>query len=86
MELYNITQLLCVSYFDTSTKKFKPSFSCSFSLEEVIIERFKGMKVPVLYNLACGHGREKLTLPMGVAATLDADSGILYLREGAVKR
>jgi muramoyltetrapeptide carboxypeptidase len=67
-------------------KKSKPSFSCSFSLEEVLIERFKGIKVPVLYNLACGHGREKLTLPMGVAATLDADSGILYLREGAVKR
>jgi muramoyltetrapeptide carboxypeptidase len=67
-------------------KKFNPSFSCTFSLEEVLIERFKGMRMPVLYNLACGHGREKLTLPIGIAATLDGDSGNLYLREGAVKK
>lgn len=67
-------------------KKYQPSFSCTFSLEEVLIQKFKDLKVPVLYNLACGHGREKLTLPLGIAATLDADAGHLYLREGAVKK
>lgn len=64
--------------------RLEPSFSCSFSLEEVLMERLQPLKVPVLYNLSCGHGHDQLTLPIGIAATLDADRGTLTIREGSV--
>ncbi|MDW7673669.1 MAG: LD-carboxypeptidase [Bacillota bacterium] len=71
---------------ECTPKQFQPSFSCTFSLEEVLIDRFKALGIPVLYNLACGHGQEKLTLPIGIDATLDADAGVLLIREGAVRK
>ena len=65
-------------------RAYQPSFYCTFSLEEILMEKFKEMQVPVLYNLTCGHGKDCFTLPVGVAVTLDADEGVIKIREGAV--
>jgi muramoyltetrapeptide carboxypeptidase len=40
--------------------------------------------VPVLYNLPLGHGATLATLPLGVQATLDADSKTLTIDEPAL--
>lgn len=56
----------------------------SFSLEEILRERLEPLGVPVLKGLAFGHIAEKLTLPIGLPATLDADAGTLTFDEGAV--
>jgi muramoyltetrapeptide carboxypeptidase len=40
--------------------------------------------VPVLYGLTIGHTDDQLTLPLGVAATLDATRGTLEIKEAAV--
>ena len=50
---------------------------------EVIGERLGSLGVPVLYGFAAGHGREQLTLPLGVLAVLDADRGTLAFPEAA---
>jgi len=54
----------------------------SFSLGEILRERFS--HVPSISGLSFGHIEKKLTLPIGVRATLDADAGTLTIEESAV--
>jgi muramoyltetrapeptide carboxypeptidase len=56
----------------------------SKTLEEVLTGRLGGLDVPVLYNLPLGHGATLATLPLGVQATLDADSKTLTIDEPAL--
>ena len=56
----------------------------SFSLEDVLRDRFGSLPIPVISGLSFGHIEQKLTLPLGVMATLDADAGTLTIDEGAV--
>ncbi|HEX9981838.1 MAG TPA: LD-carboxypeptidase [Thermoanaerobaculia bacterium] len=55
-----------------------------FSLEDVLRDRFGGLAKPALSGLSFGHIEQKLTLPVGVRATVDADAGTLSLDEAAV--
>jgi muramoyltetrapeptide carboxypeptidase len=56
----------------------------SFSLEDVLRDRFGALPVPAISGLSFGHIEQKLTLPVGVMATLDADAGTLSIDEPAV--
>lgn len=56
----------------------------TFSLEDVLRDRFGSGPAPAISGLSFGHIEQKLTLPIGVTATLDADAGTLEVREGAV--
>ncbi|HYJ46820.1 MAG TPA: LD-carboxypeptidase [Pyrinomonadaceae bacterium] len=63
---------------------FKPSFASPYSFGEVLDNILGQLKVPVLSGLTIGHTADQLTLPLGVAATLDADAGTLEIKEAAV--
>lgn len=54
------------------------------SLEDVLRDRFEGGAAPAISGLSFGHIEQKLTLPVGVLARLDADAGTLEVLEGAV--
>lgn len=54
------------------------------TLEEVLIERLRPLRVPVLAGLPFGHVPINATLPLGVRATLDASSNDLIIDEAAV--
>ena len=56
----------------------------SFSLEEILRDRFSSLGVPALSGLSFGHIEQKLTLLIGAMATIDADAGTLTLDEAAV--
>src|SRR5438874_2000738 len=56
----------------------------SFSLEEILRDRFAALPVPVLSGLSFGHIEQKLVLPIGARATLNADVGTVRVEEGAV--
>ncbi|WP_371381385.1 LD-carboxypeptidase [Sporomusa aerivorans] len=49
----------------------------SFTVEEVLRDRLGGLNKPVLINLHFGHTAEKATLPFGVMATLEEQSGLI---------
>lgn len=55
-----------------------------FSLEDVLRDRFGSLRIPAISGLSFGHIEHKLTLPIGVMATLDAEAGTLSLDEPAV--
>ncbi len=70
---------------DCRPKDFKPSTAIPYGLGEVLDNILGGLKVPVLYGLTIGHTDDQLTLPLGVAATLDATNGTLDIRESGVR-
>ncbi|MFJ4918796.1 LD-carboxypeptidase [Streptomyces sp. NPDC088725] len=45
----------------------------------VLLDRLGGLGVPVVEELGFGHGETGLTMPLGVPAVLDAESGTLTL-------
>ena len=63
---------------------YKPFVAAGFSLGEVLDSILGSVKVPVLSGLTIGHVEDQLTLPMGVAATLDAEAGTLEIKESGV--
>jgi len=56
----------------------------SFSLEEILRDRFGSLGVPAIAGLSFGHIEQKLTLPIGVMATLDGDAGTVTIEDAAV--
>lgn len=57
----------------------------SFTLDEVLDQHFKNRKYPVITGFSIGHVRDKFTLPIGIAAQLDAKAQTLTLQGAAVK-
>lgn len=56
----------------------------SKTLEEVLADRLGELGVPVLYGLPLGHGESLATLPLGVEATVDADTLTLTIDSPAL--
>jgi muramoyltetrapeptide carboxypeptidase len=50
----------------------------------LLVDRLGGLGVPVVEEFGFGHCEGALTIPFGVAAELDADSGTLTLAEPAL--
>jgi muramoyltetrapeptide carboxypeptidase len=65
-------------------REFRPSFESTLSLGEVLDSILGDLKVPVLSGLTIGHTDDQLTLPLGVNAVLDADTGVLAVEEAGV--
>jgi muramoyltetrapeptide carboxypeptidase len=63
---------------------YKPSTVSPFSLGEVVNNILGGLKVPVLSGLTIGHTDDQATMPLGVAATLDAGAKTLEIKDAAV--
>jgi len=46
--------------------------------------RIASLNIPAVYGLPIGHVKDKLTVPIGVSATLDADNLKFQIDEPAV--
>ena len=57
-----------------------------YTIQEALAECTADLGIPVLFGLHSGHSpRGNLTLPLGVAASLDADRGELRIEESAIR-
>ncbi|HLL15758.1 MAG TPA: LD-carboxypeptidase [Pyrinomonadaceae bacterium] len=65
-------------------RDYKPSTVLPFTVGEVVDNLLGGLQIPVLSGLTIGHTNDQLTLPLGVAATLDASAGRLDIKEAGV--
>ncbi|QXE33952.1 LD-carboxypeptidase [Streptomyces sp. GMY02] len=54
------------------------------AVRSVLLDRLGGLGVPVVEELGFGHGEPALTMPLGVPAVLDAESGTLTLEVPAL--
>ncbi len=55
------------------------------SLTQVLQERTSDLEVPVVMGLRVGHGKENVTLPIGVRASLDTKNMSLSMVEACVR-
>jgi muramoyltetrapeptide carboxypeptidase len=56
----------------------------SRSMEDVFEHHLEPLGVPVVFNLPLGHGENLWTLPLGLAATIDADARRVTIDEPAL--
>lgn len=68
---------------DCEPRKLDPGFFNQCSFEDVIFDLLKPLGKPLIYGLPLGHEKDKATLPLGVAARLDASAGTLEILEAA---
>lgn len=52
----------------------------NYSVERMLRERLGDLGIPVIYGMKIGHSKEKVTLPLGVMATLDASGTNVKLK------
>lgn len=53
----------------------------NITLSEIFVNLFSPLKVPVLWNLACGHCLPTMSLPLGRIVEIDADKKIITVVE-----
>ena len=53
----------------------------SFSIEEVLRDRLGDLNIPIVSDLPFGHDGVNAALPVGIMASLDAESGLLICEE-----
>lgn len=69
---------------DVKSRDYKPSFDNTLSAEEILRTRLEPLNIPVVYGYMIGHIKEKITIPLGVKATIDVDKGEFVIEENAV--
>lgn len=74
-----LTHLLRAGWLDGVAGIALGSWKDCEPVEELMLDRLGGLGVPVIWELGFGHSETSLTIPLGVAATLDADAGTLTL-------
>jgi len=70
--------------FGKCTKCIAEEPQKSFTLNEVLLQHFKPLKIPVFIGAMIGHIENKLTIPIGINATIDANKGTISLTEASV--
>jgi muramoyltetrapeptide carboxypeptidase len=79
-----LTQMKLAGCFDKAAGLILGSFEQSAPLPEIyaIVEDiFKDMLIPVLAGFDMGHAPRNLTVPLGMEAELDTDTGLLIRRK-----
>ncbi len=82
-----LTQLLRAGWFDGVRGIVLGEFTdCGPAdrVQELLADRLVPLAVPTLAGAPFGHGPRNLAFPYGVPAVLDADAGMLVLREAAL--
>ena len=69
---------------DCSDNRTNPSGEYRQTVDDVFVERFGRLKIPMVMGLPFGHVSLNATLPVGVKAELDATKGDLIILEPAV--
>jgi muramoyltetrapeptide carboxypeptidase len=65
-------------------KKDNPEYSTSFTVDELLRERITPLGIPAISGVNIGHIKNKVTMPIGARATVDADAKTLTITEAAV--
>ena len=70
--------------FGTCTRCEPEDPNRSLSLRQVLVDHLAPRAIPCFYGLLIGHTSDKLTLPIGIRAAVDATSGTVRLLESPV--
>ena len=57
----------------------------TLTLNQVIEDYFRGLSIPVLYNIKHGHIKQNLTVPLGINCKINGSRGFIEFTESAVR-
>jgi len=81
-----LTQLERTGWFDGVAGVVLGSWTdCGDGALETVVERLAALGVPLMSGLPFGHGVPALTVPLGLAAELDAGAGTLTMLQPALR-
>jgi muramoyltetrapeptide carboxypeptidase len=83
-KLHELAGLVIGKLTDCKPSDYKPAFSHTLGIEEILRTRIEPIGIPAIYGAMIGHVRDKITVPLGIEATLDADAGTLSINDNAV--
>lgn len=84
-KLQELAGLVIGKLTDCKPSEYKPGYSQTLSVEEILRTRIEPLGIPALYGMMIGHIKDKVTMPLGINATIDADAGTLTINENAVR-
>ncbi|HKZ21941.1 MAG TPA: LD-carboxypeptidase [candidate division Zixibacteria bacterium] len=64
---------------------FGPRKKEDSSSRQIFEDYFKDRPYPVIYPVSCGHGKDKITIPLGVKVTIDTYKKIFSIDEAGVQ-
>ncbi len=82
--LQRLAGLVIGKFHNCVPKKNNPEYTSSFTVEELFQQRIVPLGIPAISGVMIGHIKNKLTMPIGVRATVDADAKTLTITEAAV--
>ena len=56
----------------------------TFTLNDVVMDYFQNLKLPVIYNIKHGHIKDNITIPYGIRCVVNASRGYVEITENAV--
>ena len=83
-KLQQLNGIIIGKMTDVKSSDYKPAFHNTLSIEEILKTRLEPLKIPAVYGYMIGHIKDKVTIPIGLKATLDVDKGIFSIDENAV--
>lgn len=84
MKLAGILEKLSGFIFGKCSKCNPGEGYASLTMEEVLADHIKPLGIPAFYGSMIGHIEDKFTVPLGIQAEMDADTGQIKLLEPAV--
>lgn len=84
-KLRNIGGVVVGELKDCDWSETRPEAPRTRSIEDVLERCLAPLGVPVLYKLPLGHGKHLATIPLGVQATLNADTQTLNIDQAGVR-
>ena len=84
-KLERVAGVVIGEMFESDPTKDQNPWLRSRSMEDVFEQQLEPLGVPIVFNLPLGHGENLWTLPLGVTATIDADTRIVTLDEPALE-
>jgi muramoyltetrapeptide carboxypeptidase len=70
---------------DCDWREDRSDFPQTLSLEDVLEKHIGALGVPAIYGLPLGHGKNIVTIPLGVEVEVDGDTRQLSILEPALK-
>jgi muramoyltetrapeptide carboxypeptidase len=68
-----------------SDDKYRDKKRKNWTVLQVIKDYFGKIGKPVIFGFPCGHGVEKITIPIGTRVLLDADEKLVVFKEAGVR-
>lgn len=80
--LERVKGVIIGEFFNFGSRKVNYS---SLSSRQVFEDYFKHKPYPVIYPVSCGHGKDKITIPLGVKVTIDTYNKIFSIDEAGIR-